>query len=180
MKKQIVYATFNGRLIANIIDCLFFSIILAPVTWVIKKFNGDPYSEYLLPELMKNMQAKPELDFSSRFSLMMNDPAIFNAFVANGGISKTIILDLLTILVSGILISICWCYFKTTPGKILIGIKIVDEKTFGDISPMQSVIRSVGCVLTAASLMIGLVWMLFNPKKQAWHDMMAHTAVIKK
>jgi uncharacterized RDD family membrane protein YckC len=120
------------------------------------------------------------MNISARISLIMNDPIILNAFIDNGGISKTIILNLATIFVSGILIAICWYYFKTTPGKMLVGIKIVDEKTLSNISPKQSIIRSFGCLLTAASLMIGLVWMLFNTKKQAIHDMMANTVVVKK
>lgn len=41
------------------------------------------------------------------------------------------------------------------------------------------VIRYVGYVISTIVIFIGLLWVLWDPNKQGWHDKMAHTVVIR-
>ncbi|GAC1442936.1 MAG: hypothetical protein NVSMB52_00700 [Chloroflexota bacterium] len=85
---------------------------------------------------------------------------------------------------SGILIA--WLYFafmessehQATLGKMALGIKVTDldgsRISFGTAS-----IRYFSKILSALILMIGFIMAAFTAKKQALHDMIANTLVVK-
>lgn len=41
-----------------------------------------------------------------------------------------------------------------------------------------SVVRWLGLLISAAVVLLGLVWVAFDPRKQGWHDKMAGTFVV--
>lgn len=66
-----------------------------------------------------------------------------------------------------------------TPGKKLMGIKIV--KIDGSkIDYSAAILRSVfGYTLSSAALSLGFLWVIWDKKKQGWHDKIASTVVIE-
>ena len=72
-----------------------------------------------------------------------------------------------------------WIYKAATPGKSVAGLKIVDAKSGKPISVKQSFIRYVGYFVSILPLMLGIIWVAFDKKKRAWHDLMAGTVVIR-
>ena len=72
-----------------------------------------------------------------------------------------------------------WVYFSATPGKILLGIKIIDAKTGNAPSFIQFVFRYIGYVVSAITLCLGFLWVAWDSKKQGFHDKIAGTAVVK-
>lgn len=72
-----------------------------------------------------------------------------------------------------------WIYKSATPGKMILGIKIVDMNTGNPPSPTQSVVRYLGYYVSMIPLMLGIIWVAFDEKKQGWHDKLAGTVVIK-
>jgi uncharacterized RDD family membrane protein YckC len=65
-----------------------------------------------------------------------------------------------------------------TIGSKLLNIRVI--RTDGsDLTISQALIRYVGFVISAACLLIGLIWAAFDPNKQGWHDKIADTYVIK-
>ena len=68
--------------------------------------------------------------------------------------------------------------YSGTPGNLLLNCQIVDAKTGSSISFKQSVRRSMGIVLTVATLGIGFLWILFSKNNQALHDRISDTAVV--
>jgi len=87
------------------------------------------------------------------------------------------------IMVNGILPAIAvilfWMYRQATPGKMLIGAKIVDEKTLGKPSTGQLIGRYFAYYLSTIVLLLGFVWVGLDARKQGWHDKLAGTLVIK-
>jgi len=73
---------------------------------------------------------------------------------------------------------IFWIWLGATPGKLLCRIKII-EINGGKLSWQKALIRFFSYILSAAALFIGFIWAAFDPKKQAWHDKIAKTYVIK-
>lgn len=73
-----------------------------------------------------------------------------------------------------------WRYKSATPGKMVIGAQVVDEKTGLAPSYGQCVIRYVGYIVSFVGLCLGFIWVAFDKKKRAWHDLMAGTVVISK
>ena len=72
-----------------------------------------------------------------------------------------------------------WIYRSATPGKMILGIKIVDMKTGNPPSPSQSITRYLGYYVSMIPLMLGIIWVAFDEKKQGWHDKLAGTVVVK-
>ncbi len=87
---------------------------------------------------------------------------------------------LLRIIAPTVLVFIFWLQYDATPGKIAVGLRIVDASTGQRPSTRQYVIRLLGQFLSFLCLFIGVIWVAFDPRKQAWHDKMANTVVIRK
>lgn len=75
---------------------------------------------------------------------------------------------------------IFWRYWSATPGKMAIGAKIVDAKTGGEPSTGQLIGRYLGYFVSTIPLLMGLIWVAFDKRKQGWHDKIAGTVVIKR
>jgi uncharacterized RDD family membrane protein YckC len=71
-----------------------------------------------------------------------------------------------------------WVLAGATPGKQLLGLRIVD-RTGQAPSPGQVVVRLLGYLLSALALGLGFVW-LFGPERRGWHDRLAGTYVVKR
>lgn len=78
-----------------------------------------------------------------------------------------------------IIIVILWIKFAATPGKMAVGATIVDARTGGKPSTSQYVIRYIGYFVSALPLLLGYLWAGFDSRKQAWHDKMANTVVVR-
>ena len=67
-----------------------------------------------------------------------------------------------------------WQSSQSTLGKMVFHSKIVDATTGGKPTIKQFLLRFVGFTLG-----IGFIWILFDARKQGWHDKMANTVVVK-
>jgi uncharacterized RDD family membrane protein YckC len=72
-----------------------------------------------------------------------------------------------------------WMYKSATPGKMSLKLAVVDAKTGGKPTLQQSIIRYIGYIISALPLLLGYIWVIFDPKKQALHDKLAGTVVIR-
>jgi uncharacterized RDD family membrane protein YckC len=72
-----------------------------------------------------------------------------------------------------------WRYRSATPGKMLLGLHIVDAQTGGGLSLGQSIVRFFAYVASTIPFGLGFLWIAFDPRKQAWHDKLAGTVVIR-
>ena len=74
----------------------------------------------------------------------------------------------------------CWIKFAGTPGKRLLRLKVLNEKTGENITVGQGIIRYIGYIPASLCFLLGLIWVAFDDKKQGWHDKMAKTVVVKE
>ena len=86
---------------------------------------------------------------------------------------------LLEVILPIALVILLWLRFSATPGKMFLKLKIVDIKTSGPISFRQAIIRYIGYVPSIYCLLLGILWIAFDKRKQCWHDKLASTAVIR-
>lgn len=73
-----------------------------------------------------------------------------------------------------------WHFKSATPGKMILGIKIVDANTMGKASPGKLLIRYLGYYISMLPLCLGIFWVGWDKRKQGWHDKIAGTLVIKE
>ncbi|MBI2410408.1 MAG: RDD family protein [Candidatus Kerfeldbacteria bacterium] len=72
-----------------------------------------------------------------------------------------------------------WLWLSATPGKLICRIKII-EIDGSKLSWQKALIRMFSYIPSALALFIGFIWAGFDSKKQAWHDKIAKTYVVKK
>jgi uncharacterized RDD family membrane protein YckC len=94
--------------------------------------------------------------------------------------STSIVVQLFILsVVPPIAITSFWIRRHATPGKMAISAIIIDEKTAGPPSIWQHLGRYFAYFLSALPLGLGFLWVAFSPKKQAWHDRLAGTLVVR-
>jgi len=71
-----------------------------------------------------------------------------------------------------------WRLWQATPGKLLLDCRIVDARTLGKPGFGQFLLRYLGYLLSALALGLGFLWILFDKRRQGWHDKLARTLVI--
>jgi len=73
-----------------------------------------------------------------------------------------------------------WIFKSSEPGKMVFGLKIIDEKTGGKPSKGQMIGRYFGYYVSGLILALGFIWIAFDKRKQSWHDKLAGTLVIRE
>ena len=86
---------------------------------------------------------------------------------------------LLSYIFPAVAVILFWIYKSATPGKILCRLKIIDVNSGEALSNGQSIGRYLGYYVSMIPLMLGIIWVAFDKRKQGWHDKLAGTAVVK-
>ncbi len=119
--------------------------------------------------------------FWRRFLALVIDGVIFGAI--EGVVGRILGYEV----AGGMNLILSWLYYslmessktQATLGKMVMDLKVTDMD--GDrISLKRATIRYFSKILSAIILMIGFIMAAFNPKKQALHDKIAKTYVVKK
>ncbi|MDJ0834519.1 MAG: RDD family protein [Gammaproteobacteria bacterium] len=72
-----------------------------------------------------------------------------------------------------------WFYWAATPGKMLLGLKIVDANSLDKASKGRLVLRYFAYYVSLIPLGLGFFWVAWDKRKQGWHDKIARTLVVK-
>jgi uncharacterized RDD family membrane protein YckC len=86
---------------------------------------------------------------------------------------------LLSWVLPAVAVIVFWLTRQATPGKMVFGARIVDAETGSPLSTGQSIGRYFAYYVSAIPLMLGYLWVAFDPRKQGWHDKLAGTVVIR-
>lgn len=73
-----------------------------------------------------------------------------------------------------------WVYRAGTPGKLVLGLRVVDAQSGEHLGMGQAIGRYLAYIPAALPLMMGLFWVGWDSKKQGWHDKLAGTVVIRE
>ena len=74
--------------------------------------------------------------------------------------------------------AILWKLRGATVGDIIFGIKVV-RVDGAPIEWVTAVVRALGCFFSIVVAGLGFIWIAFDSEKQAWHDKIAGTVVVK-
>ncbi len=87
--------------------------------------------------------------------------------------------ELMSNVITGLVVLLFWLERGGTPGKLALGIRIVDAET-GQAPPLgRLVLRYLGYLVSAIPLGLGYFWMLWDERRQTWHDKIGATLVVK-
>ncbi len=63
-------------------------------------------------------------------------------------------------------------------GKKALGLRVVDKRTGGSIGYPRAFVRWLTQIISTLCLLLGYLWMLWDPDKQCWHDKFAGDVVV--
>jgi uncharacterized RDD family membrane protein YckC len=86
---------------------------------------------------------------------------------------------LITWVLPAIAVVLFWIYRQATPGKMAIAARIVDAKSGAKPTTGQFIGRYLAYYVSTIGLMLGFIWVGFDPRKQGWHDKLAGTVVVR-
>jgi uncharacterized RDD family membrane protein YckC len=85
---------------------------------------------------------------------------------------------LLTFVIWPAVIATFWVRMAATPGKLLLGCRVVDAATLKPPRMGQALLRCCGYLISFVLLCLGFIYAAFDPRKQGLHDKIARTVVI--
>lgn len=71
-----------------------------------------------------------------------------------------------------------WVKFMGTPGKLWLGLQVVDARTGRPLSTLASIVRFLGYFVSSFMFGLGFFWVAIDKRHQGFHDMMAQSVVI--
>lgn len=86
---------------------------------------------------------------------------------------------LLNYVLPAIVVVLFWIYKSATPGKMALKLSIVDAKTGGKPSNGQLIGRYFAYYVSMIPLLLGIIWVGIDKRKQGWHDKLAGTVVVR-
>lgn len=115
----------------------------------------------------------PRADFWIRMGALLID-AILVAIIA-GLIPGSGDIWLLALATYGALM---WKMKGTTVGGIICNLRVV-RLDGREVDWATSIVRALGCFLSMIAFGLGFLWIAFDPERQAWHDKIAGTVVVR-
>jgi uncharacterized RDD family membrane protein YckC len=152
MSDEVRYAGFWIRFVASVIDTVLATLIVGPLLW---KIYGRGYFQPYFDLVQGN------LDLQADRPMFAGPADVF-----------------LSLILPAAGIVIFWIARQATPGKMALKLKIVDANSFAAPGTLQSIGRYLGYYASIFGLMLGFLWVAFDPRKQGWHDKLARTVVI--
>jgi uncharacterized RDD family membrane protein YckC len=71
-----------------------------------------------------------------------------------------------------------WAWKGTTIGGIVLKLQVV-RSDGGPITFMVALVRALSAAFSVVALFLGFFWIGWDPEKQAWHDKIAGTDVVR-
>lgn len=171
LKQDVEYAGFSPRLYASVIDTVLSSFLLYPLAGILKNFYGESLPSIAL---MKRLAYLPQNSKTTEEARQN-----FHAVIEEGLFADYMLETLGYFLLLGAIIVVFWMVKDATPGKKIMGMRIVDSKTLEPPTLFQYIVRMFAYILSILPLMLGFFWAMVDKKHRCVHDLVAGTAVIK-
>jgi uncharacterized RDD family membrane protein YckC len=103
----------------------------------------------------------------------------FGAAPAEGSLASLIAYWGIGMLLDGSYYAVCWHELGGSLGHLAVGARVRDARGYADLSWPQCVVRYLGCFVSWLPLGLGFAWAGIDARKQAWHDKIAATVVVR-
>lgn len=164
----VYYASFNRRMIAALLDSVLVMLLLAPPMEIIATLVYGPIS-FDPAHLSQRLQAAPPSEASHIWAEELHRSGIIGRWLFSSFIQLAVL---------GVITVAFWGWCSATPGKMACRIAVVDAKTLKPITTGQSILRFLAYFLSVAPLMVGFFAVIWDKKRQAWHDKVAGTVAV--
>jgi uncharacterized RDD family membrane protein YckC len=150
------YAGLTSRLLAFILDTIFIAGILLFTSWFLV----------------------------TSWNMLQIDPIIYQIQERNvilktliGILTSPIVYSLATLLFIATYYVFFWTFTGQTPGKGIMGLRVVPRRG-GKLKVGRAILRYIGYYLSVIPFGLGILWILVDDRRLAWHDRIAGTCVL--
>jgi uncharacterized RDD family membrane protein YckC len=150
------YAGFSSRLIAFLIDTIIIAIVFLFVSW----FIVTSWNMIHLEPVVRQLEEK-NLILKTLVTLITSP--LFYSLVS--------LLFVVTYYV------FFWTIAGQTPGKGVMGLKILPRKG-GKLKLGRAILRYLGYYVSIIPFGLGVLWIMVDDRRLAWHDKIAGTCVV--
>lgn len=150
------YVGFRARVLASLVDTVLLCLLVWPLLTLI--YGSGYWSEYFAPLA----------------AVLGGSPDVLAPAPGRGPADFVV-----SYLLPAAAIIAFWIARQATPGKMLIGARIVDARTGGPLTRGQAVVRYLGYYVSLLGLGLGFLWVAWDRRKQGWHDKLAGTVVVR-
>jgi len=158
LQKTPQYAGFWIRFIASFLDTLFLALPVGILIYFLSDGNWFDFSQY---------QQNIQMALSANTHALDTQPQT--------SLKWELLFEISVLLIT----MLFWKRWRgATPGKKFVHIKIVDAKTFADITNTQAITRSFGYIASTFAFLLGFIMVAFKKDKRGLHDLLAGTAVV--
>jgi uncharacterized RDD family membrane protein YckC len=81
-------------------------------------------------------------------------------------------------LLSVIWVILFWKFKSATPGKIMMGMSVVDATTGDTPRTLKLILRYFAYIISILPCLLGFFWIGWDKRKQGFHDKIANTVVV--
>jgi uncharacterized RDD family membrane protein YckC len=142
-------AGFVSRLFAFLVDVILISILVRGTGWLLEDIRIVTGTAFNLPFLTSGGDGMAPIYVTVGGGLFMS--AIYFVFF--------------------------WAVAGITPGKALMGVRVVTRDGRA-LSLIRSMVRLFGYTLSTVFYGLGYLWIAIDNRREAWHDKIARTAVV--
>ncbi len=167
------YAGYSERMMASAIDLFCALLVLRPVFNMLDRVIAPRVQQAVVEGNVDGVleQARGQ-DALTQFSILLD--AIFSSdvwwwVVINHGSAFLVLATTLAAI---------QFFCRTTLGKWVMGIKLTTTDEMTSPSLARIIVRYMACAVSCGAFMLGLVWVMFDKKSRAWHDIAAGTVVM--
>ncbi|MFH1475347.1 MAG: RDD family protein [Chloroflexota bacterium] len=112
----------------------------------------------------------------------INDPGSLESPSTWAGFGAGLGVFILGVLVIGVFSLLYFPFFwargGATPGMMVAGIRVVNDRDGNRIGWGPALLRLVGFWVSGAVFYLGFIWILVDTRRRGWHDLIAGTCVI--
>ena len=156
-ESQYEYVGFWARVLASLVDSVLVTLLVWPLLTMI--YGSEYWTEYFAP-----------------LTTVLGGSLDAIASAPSRGPADVIV----SYLLPAVVIIIFWIARQATPGKMLIGARIVDAATGGPLTRRQAIGRYLGYYVSLFGVGLGFFSVGWDPRKQGWHDKLAGTVVVRR
>lgn len=168
--KQVVeYSSMSKRLIAAALDLFFLIVIMTPIMngAYALAFDGRT-PNVIMREIQEQHPEEQSMPIGTVIE-KLGDENFFRKYFA--------VQFLALVIMTGYTL-VFWHKMSCTPGKWILGCRIVDYTTSDKPRFTQFIWRFIGYIVSGLPLGLGFIVAVFTKDSRAWHDKLSGTAVI--
>ena len=169
MKKQLAYAGLMTRVLATTIDMFLVSCVITPIMQLVNKWYFFlVFREYVV-------RYGVNLNDTNAIAIAFRSPDMAEYLTFAQFMSYVLLMLCTQIVLVGTYFVVFWYYKSWTPGKYILRLRVRDSESLEKVTLWQAIKRFICCSIA----LVGIWFIVFSKKRQALHDKLAKTVVIK-